>query len=66
LARVLNVLCADGVFELKKMTQLDMFPQTQHVERVADLRLGQGQTCKLSLPTGLGSSQINELSDNGH
>ena len=66
LARDLNVLCADGVFELKKMTPLDMFPQTQHVECVADLRLGQGQTCKLSLPTGLGSSQINELSDNGH
>ena len=39
LARDLNVLCADGVFELKKVTPLDMFPQTQHVECVADLRL---------------------------
>jgi tRNA/tmRNA/rRNA uracil-C5-methylase (TrmA/RlmC/RlmD family) len=39
LARDLNVLCAGGVFELKNVTPLDMFPQTQHVECVADLRL---------------------------
>jgi len=39
LARDLNVLCADGVFELVNVTPLDMFPQTQHVECVADLRL---------------------------
>lgn len=39
LARDLNVLCADGVFELRNVTPLDMFPQTQHVECVADLRL---------------------------
>ena len=38
LARDLNVLCADGVFELRRVTPLDMFPQTQHVECVADLR----------------------------
>lgn len=38
LARDLNVLCADGVFELRSVTPLDMFPQTQHVECVADLR----------------------------
>jgi len=38
LARDLNVLCGDGVFELKKIVPLDMFPQTQHVECVADLR----------------------------
>jgi len=38
LARDLNVLCQDGVFELKNVTPLDMFPQTQHVECVADLR----------------------------
>lgn len=43
LARDLNVLCADGVFELKKVTPLDMFPQTQHVECVADLRLTDSQ-----------------------
>jgi tRNA/tmRNA/rRNA uracil-C5-methylase (TrmA/RlmC/RlmD family) len=39
LARDLNVLCAGGVFELKRVIPLDMFPQTQHVECVADLRL---------------------------
>ncbi|PYJ02113.1 MAG: hypothetical protein DME25_16875, partial [Verrucomicrobia bacterium] len=41
LARDLNVLCAGSVFELKNVTPLDMFPQTQHVECVADLRLTQ-------------------------
>ena len=40
LARDLNALCAEGVFHLVKVTPLDMFPQTQHVECVADLRLG--------------------------
>lgn len=40
MARDLNILCADGVFTLKKVTPLDMFPQTQHVECVADLRAG--------------------------
>jgi tRNA/tmRNA/rRNA uracil-C5-methylase (TrmA/RlmC/RlmD family) len=40
LARDLNILCAEGVFELKTVTPLDMFPQTQHVECVADLRRG--------------------------
>ena len=39
LARDLNILCAEGVFELAKVVPLDMFPQTQHVECVADLRL---------------------------
>ena len=39
LARDLNALCAEGVFELAKVIPLDMFPQTQHVECVADLRL---------------------------
>jgi len=38
LARDLNVLCADGVYELASLTPLDMFPQTQHVECVAELR----------------------------
>jgi tRNA/tmRNA/rRNA uracil-C5-methylase (TrmA/RlmC/RlmD family) len=42
LARDLNILCADGVFELRNVTPLDMFPQTQHVECVADLRQGRG------------------------
>ena len=38
LARDLNILCADGVFELARVVPLDMFPQTQHIECVADLR----------------------------
>jgi tRNA/tmRNA/rRNA uracil-C5-methylase (TrmA/RlmC/RlmD family) len=38
MARDLNVLCADSVFELARVQPLDMFPQTQHVECVADLR----------------------------
>jgi 23S rRNA (uracil1939-C5)-methyltransferase len=42
LARDLNVLCSDGVFELTKIIPLDMFPQTQHVECVADVRLKTG------------------------
>lgn len=37
MARDLNVLCEGGVFELKRVTPLDMFPQTQHVECVAAL-----------------------------
>jgi 23S rRNA (uracil1939-C5)-methyltransferase len=38
MARDLNILCGDGVFELSHLQPLDMFPQTQHVECVADLR----------------------------
>lgn len=38
MARDLNVLCADGVFNLAKVVPLDMFPQTAHIECVADLR----------------------------
>jgi len=38
LARDLNILCAADVFELKQVIPLDMFPQTQHVECVAELR----------------------------
>ena len=38
MARDLNILCADGVFDLAQVQPLDMFPQTQHVECVADLR----------------------------
>lgn len=50
LARDLNILCGGGVFELKQVTPLDMFPQTQHVECVADVRLV-GPAAKVSLPT---------------
>ncbi|HMJ89007.1 MAG TPA: class I SAM-dependent RNA methyltransferase [Candidatus Acidoferrum sp.] len=39
LARDLNVLCEGGVFEVRSVVPLDMFPQTQHVECVADVRL---------------------------
>jgi 23S rRNA (uracil1939-C5)-methyltransferase len=38
LARDLNILCSEGVFELRKVVPVDMFSQTQHVECVADLR----------------------------
>jgi 23S rRNA (uracil1939-C5)-methyltransferase len=38
MARDLNILCAGGVFDLVRVIPLDMFPQTQHVECVADLR----------------------------
>jgi len=40
LARDLNVLLQEGVYELLKVIPLDMFPQTQHIECVADLRAG--------------------------
>jgi tRNA/tmRNA/rRNA uracil-C5-methylase (TrmA/RlmC/RlmD family) len=39
LARDLRILCEEGRFELRQITPFDMFPQTQHVECVADLRL---------------------------
>ncbi len=38
MARDLNMLCAEGVFKVAKISLLDMFPQTAHVECVADLR----------------------------
>lgn len=41
MARDLNILCGDGVFKLLRVQPLDMFPQTQHVECVADLRTEQ-------------------------
>jgi tRNA/tmRNA/rRNA uracil-C5-methylase (TrmA/RlmC/RlmD family) len=39
MARDLNILCAQGVYQLARVVPLDMFPQTTHVECVADLRL---------------------------
>ena len=41
MARDLNILCGEGVFDLARVQPLDMFPQTQHVECVADLRARQ-------------------------
>jgi len=38
MARDLNILCADAVFQLVRVAPLDMFPQTSHVESVADVR----------------------------
>jgi 23S rRNA (uracil1939-C5)-methyltransferase len=42
MARDLNILCDGGVFELARMVPLDMFPQTQHIECVADVRAAGG------------------------
>jgi len=53
MARDLNILCAGGVFELARVQPLDMFPQTQHVECVADLRAGE----KLAKPPDMDSTE---------
>jgi tRNA/tmRNA/rRNA uracil-C5-methylase (TrmA/RlmC/RlmD family) len=45
LARDLNVLCRDQVYRLVNVVPLDMFPQTQHVECVADLRADATSAC---------------------
>jgi tRNA/tmRNA/rRNA uracil-C5-methylase (TrmA/RlmC/RlmD family) len=52
MARDLNILCGDGVFNLAQLVPLDMFPQTAHVESVADLRrLPVAPETKPDLPT---------------
>jgi len=52
MVRDLNIMCADGVFELAQVVPLDMFPNTQHVECVADIRCKARRAGpKLSLPT---------------
>jgi tRNA/tmRNA/rRNA uracil-C5-methylase (TrmA/RlmC/RlmD family) len=59
LARDLNVLCANDVFEVTKIVPLDMFPQTQHVECVADVR------ARNSLRPGAPVSQTENFHDIG-
>jgi tRNA/tmRNA/rRNA uracil-C5-methylase (TrmA/RlmC/RlmD family) len=49
MARDLNILCAEGVFEVARVTPLDMFPQTQHVECVVDLRARPGGGAQVGL-----------------
>jgi len=52
MVRDLSVLCAEGVYELARTVPLDMFPNTQHVECVSDLRCKLAAAApKLSLPT---------------
>jgi 23S rRNA (uracil1939-C5)-methyltransferase len=46
MARDLNILCGNDVFELRRVTPLDLFPQTQHVECVADVRIRQSSLAK--------------------
>ncbi len=46
MARDLNILCGTDVFKLVRVRPLDLFPQTQHVECVADVRAGQSNLAK--------------------
>ena len=39
LSRDVKALCSNGLFKVNKVVPLDMFPQTQHVECVTDIRL---------------------------
>ena len=39
LARDLNIICTNGVYRLEQVIPIDMFPHTQHVECITDLRL---------------------------
>jgi tRNA/tmRNA/rRNA uracil-C5-methylase (TrmA/RlmC/RlmD family) len=53
MARDLDALCTEGAFELVQVVPLDMFPHTQHVECVADLRSkSPAAGPKLGLPSG--------------
>ena len=47
LARDLQVLTETGCYRLERVVPVDMFPQTQHVELVADLRLRSCQRTSL-------------------
>lgn len=59
LARDLNLLCADGVFEVRSVTPLDMFPQTQHVECVADVRRKKVEGSRLSVESRADAPVLN-------
>ena len=39
MARDLKMLCADNTFKVRQVVPLDMFPQTAHIECVADIRV---------------------------
>lgn len=53
MARDLNTLCANNVFSVERVVPLDMFPQTAHIECIADLRATSPApvTRKAGLPT---------------
>ncbi len=57
MARDLNILCGNGVFKLVRVTPLDMFPQTQHVECVADVRAGQSSLANWQNMGSTGATQ---------
>jgi tRNA/tmRNA/rRNA uracil-C5-methylase (TrmA/RlmC/RlmD family) len=61
MARDLNILTATGVFKVVRVVPLDMFPQTAHVECVADLRAetplsGAQDETKLAKPMSIDST----------
>ncbi len=58
MARDLNILCGGGVFELVQVIPLDLFPQTQHVECVADLRCQPAGGPVLRSSTAEGGSKL--------
>jgi tRNA/tmRNA/rRNA uracil-C5-methylase (TrmA/RlmC/RlmD family) len=42
MARDLKILCTDRAFQVQQVVPLDMFPQTAHVECIADIRFREG------------------------
>jgi len=56
MARDLNILQAQGVFELFRVQPLDMFPQTQHAECMADLRAAQNIAKRQKMSSNLDKS----------
>lgn len=65
LARDLNTLGREGVFDLVTVVPLDMFPQTQHIECVADARLRSGTAAPPATKAlAIRPCQTRELSSN--